>query len=184
MFAVPFLGLLGLVLLVFDTGISSAVEQSSGMRGSWSGYILALVCFMAAFLAVGKPALAEYRTKSNFWKECGSVSGRYPVNETIFFGSHPGSLALYYMDLPENPQSAPDVSALENVLSLINSGDAKIIVRCCDFVQLRNGLEKLSWQLENTPLVLESGAGNFSADASGGSGKFLMFRSWKISPAK
>ncbi|MBE6376179.1 MAG: hypothetical protein E7050_06915 [Lentisphaerae bacterium] len=184
MFAVPFLGLLGLGMLVFDTGISSAVEQSSGMRGSWSGYILALVCFMTAFLAVGKPALAEYRTKSNFWKECGGVSGRYPVNETVFFGSHPGSLALYYMDLPGDPQSAPDAAALENVLASITSGDAKIIVRCCDVVPLKNGLEKLSWQLESTPLVLESGAGDFSADAPCGGGKFLLFRCWKISPSK
>lgn len=181
-FVIPFLGVLGLAMLIFDTGSLSVVERASGMHGPWSGYILAWVCFMTAVLAVGKPALTDYRSGKSFWLECGRNVSRQPAKEVIFWGSYPAPEALFYLNMPESPVRAAENAELAAALAAITTGEAKMIILQKDYPQLQEMLARQGWQLESQPLIREDGAISFSAETASEAGKFAMYRAWKSFP--
>ena len=156
MFAIPVLGLLALGALVFDTGGTSAVEKYSGMRGSWSGYILAWTCLCIAVFAIGIPALGEYRTGKPFWQKCGQLAEQAKPGKVIFFNDAPEAQALCYMDLSGRVYNA------ENEEGFLRESDglktALVILHCRDYPEFQKILENSGWKTgENGDVIHEEG---------------------------
>lgn len=156
MFGMPLLGCAGLAALIFDTGRSSAVENVSGMNGSWSGYILAGVCFMAALLSVALPSLTRYRSGKTFWQKCGKTAIALPSGEMIFYGSLPDPKARFYMALPYTCTA----TARDELLEYLNKAKVPqllIVVRREKVAEINELLKESQWVLEtSTPLAAET----------------------------
>lgn len=158
MFGVPFLGLLALGALVFDTGGTSAVEKYSGMRGGWSGYILAWTCLSAALFSIGVSALGEYRTGKPFWQKCGALVQQEKPDRVIFFNDRPDAQALCYMNVRQSVQNVADSESFLRAASDPEIKSVFVILRNRDVSELKNILENSPWQLaENHEIVQEDG---------------------------
>ena len=169
MTGVPFLGLLSIVFLVFDTGSQSAVEKRSGMRGSWSGYILAGVCLSAAFYSLTIPAMTRYRNERRFWSKCGAESLNLPQEKIIFYGHTPNSVARYYLNLPQGVTLLADDGQFLNHFKTLAAGEAVLILRKVDLEAAKELLAKTRWRLTTVEPLIREGE------------KFRLFSSEKVS---
>ena len=175
-FGVPVLGILGLGLIVFDTGASSAVERVSGISGVWGGYILAGTVLMTAAFSVATPALTRYRTGRPFWEKCGEICRSLPPQEIIFFTAAPSAVARYYMNLPGKFTAASSPDELVAALDKIPTGDAKIIIRKTDIPLFRQAAGK-SWFIEESkPLAVEARDVDFSGGEPEENSSFIICR--------
>jgi hypothetical protein len=169
---IPLLGLAGLGFLIFDTGSTSRVEMISGMRGSWSGYILAGVCFSTAVFAVGIPELGSYRTGKIFWQKCGAELKKNPA-ELLFYGKHPDAEAAYYMRLSGNCTTAADREMLNRQLLKIyeNSQSCFVIVQEKDLPAFQEVIAAAGWRFDPVEALVVEGlpfhmAGKSDVDTS------------------
>ena len=157
MTGVPFAGLLSIAFLVFDTGSQSAVEKKSGMRGSWSGYILAGVCLAAAFYSLSIPAMSAFRSEQKFWSKCGSAGINLPKENIIFYRESPNSAARYYMSLAQGFTETLDDEQFLQHLGVLSPGETILILQKSDLDTLRKLLTGTPWRLASTEPVIAEG---------------------------
>ncbi|MBR7130620.1 MAG: glycosyltransferase family 39 protein [Lentisphaeria bacterium] len=158
MFGVPLLGLCGLAFMIFDTGAASDVEKVSGMNGSWSGYILAGVCFSAALFSVAAPELKSYHDGKDFWRNCGRQFAQLPEEEVLFFNKQPNAKAIYYMALKRRAAVVSSQSQLTGALKKISTGEAMVVLELKDRELLKNMLANAGWEFTaRLPLASEYG---------------------------
>lgn len=155
MLPVPAMGFLAIGLLVFDTGPTSAEEKISGMRGAWSGYILAGVVLSTALWGITIPSLTKFRTGRPFWKKCGVAIRNIPPEKVIFAGHTPQALAYFYMG---SNSRFPVVTAMDKLAAYCDAlagNEAVAVIAVNDFETFSRELLKVSWAVESTPLVSE-----------------------------
>jgi hypothetical protein len=173
MFGMPLLGCAGLAALIFDTGRSCSVENVSGMNGSWSGYILAGVCFMAAMLSVAVPSLTHSSSGKNFWQQCGKTAMPLPAGEMIFYGSSPDPKARFYMDLPYDCTVADKDELLEH-LHRADMPALLLVTRRENVAEIDEILQKSSWRLNTSSPLAEETSLTDLANENGD--KYLLLR--------
>ena len=180
MFGVPVLGLLGLLMIVFDTGTASAVERLSGISGVCGGYILAGTAFMIACFTIATPALTRYRTGRPFWEKCGEICRPLPSQEVIFFAAAPSPVARYYMNLPGTPTVVHLPGEVESALDRIDTGDAKVIIRKMDIRLFQRIIAGRGWKIEERkPLAVEAKDVDFSDDNPEKNNSFVICRIYR-----
>lgn len=156
MVGVPLLGLLAVVLLIFDTGPTCAVERSSGMRGAWSGYILAGTVLSVALWSVTVPSLTKFRSGRPFWRKCGAIVRTFPPENIILAGNPPNASELYYLDLPGEATAVAEPEPFRRCLnSCIKGGQAVVILRRRDAEKFIRATLGTRWGWREKPEIRE-----------------------------
>lgn len=179
---VPLLGLLAIGVLVFDTGPTCAVAKLSGMRGTWSGFILAAVALGIALWSVAVPSLTKFRTARPFWKRCHLELQHFPASAVIFFGDAPDDDELYYFNTPGKINIAITPQTLKKVLAAVETETAAVIVRQHRSAELLQIMTDNNWKCtgelkEGEPLRL-------LGTQSAGYKHYVMYEFTKLSPMK
>lgn len=157
----PLLGLLAIGVLVFDTGPTSAVARLSGMRGAWSGFILAAVILQIALWSVAVPSLTKFRPARPFWQKCHVELERFPRTAVLFFGDVPADSELYYLNCNEPVNVVLSPAELPRMLRETDNNMVAVIVRQHRSRELLQEMDKYGWKFarevrESEPLRLLS----------------------------
>lgn len=156
MAGVPLLGLLAVVLLIFDTGPACAVERGSGMRGAWSGYILAGTVLSVALWSVTVPSLTKFRSGRPFWRKCGAIARTFPPENIILAGEPPHAWELYYLDPPGEVTAAAGPEQFRRYLnSGIKGGQAVVVLRRRDADGFMRAALGTRWGWREKPEIRE-----------------------------